>query len=221
LREGVIIDYLRQVEAEELPPMPDVADRRLRGVFAVGRRFNYDEAHSLQTAALAEQIFDQIAPIYDLPRHDRTLLSAAALLHDIGYTVAHSEYHKHSLYLIKHSELTGFSESEGSVIANAARYHRGKFPTEKHDDFKILSEQDKKKVWQLGGILRIADGLDKGCNGASLENLEITIKGRDVLIEVSSATECDLEIAQEKADMFEKAFDCRVVFLRRTNSARM
>lgn len=219
LREGVIIDYLRQVEAEELPPMPDVADRRLRGVFAIGRRFSYDEAHSLQTAALAEQIFDQIAPVYDLSRHDRTLLSAAALLHDIGYTVAHSEYHKHSLYLIKHSELTGFSQSERCTIANIARYHRGKFPTEKHVEFKNLSEQDKKRVWQLGGILRLADGLDKGCNGASLENLEITSKGSDILIEASSATECDLEIAQERADMFEKAFACRVVFLRRPISA--
>lgn len=213
LREGVIIDYLRGVEAEELPPMPDTEDQRLRGVFAVGRRFNYDERHSLQIAALAETIFDKIAPIYKLPRHDRTLLSAAALLHDIGYAVAHSEYHKHSLYLIKHSELTGFSESARLVIANVARYHRGKMPTEKHTDFMNLSEQDKKTVWQLGAILRLTDGLDKSCGGAALDNLEITSKGRDVLFEISGKADCDFEIAQEKADMFETTFDCRVIFI--------
>ena len=216
LREGVIIDYLREIEAEELPPLPDTEDQRLRGVFAVGRRFNYDERHSLQTAALAEAIFDKIAPVYKLPRHDRTLLSAAALLHDIGYAVAHSEYHKHSLYLIKYSELTGFSESARLVVANVARYHRGKMPTEKHLDFMNLSEQDKKTVWQLGAILRLADALDKSCGGAAaLGNLEITSKGRDCLLEIATDTDCNFEIAQEKVGMFETAFDCRVVFMRR------
>lgn len=221
LREGVMIDYLRQIEAEELPPMPDVADRRLRGVFAIGRRFNYDERHSLQIAALAELIFDKIAPVYNLPRHDRTLLSASALLHDIGYSVAHSEYHKHTLYLIKHSELTGFSESERAVIANAARYHRGKSPTERHPEFLNLSEQDKKTVWRLGAILRLADGLDKSCSGADLQNLEITSRGRDCLFEIASETDCDVEIAREKADMFETAFACRAFFIRRPVSAKI
>ena len=69
LREGVIIDYLREIEAEELPPVPDVEDKRLRGVFAIGRRYGYEERHALQVADLAEKIFDQIAPLYNLKRH--------------------------------------------------------------------------------------------------------------------------------------------------------
>jgi exopolyphosphatase / guanosine-5'-triphosphate,3'-diphosphate pyrophosphatase len=220
LREGVIIDYLREIEAEELPPVPDVADKRLRGAFAVGRKFNYDEAHSLQIAAIAEKIFDRLATIYDLPRHDRTLLSAAALLYDIGYAVAHSEYHKHSLYLIKHAELTGFSEPERCVIANVARYHRGKMPTEKHPEFAVLSETDKKTVWRLGAILRLADGLDKSCE-SSVESIEITSNGRDLLFEIECATDCDFEIAQEKAAMFEQTFDCRVIFMCRPFTAKV
>jgi len=58
----------------------------------------------------------------------RTLMSAAALLHDVGYHIAHESHHKHSLYLIENSELTGFSEAERAVIANIARYHRGSPP---------------------------------------------------------------------------------------------
>ena len=59
LREGVIIDYLREIEAESLPPVPDVEDKRLRGVFAIGRRFGYEEKHALQVSNLAEKIFDR------------------------------------------------------------------------------------------------------------------------------------------------------------------
>ena len=47
LREGVIIDHLREVEAESLPPVPDVDDIRLRDVFAIGRRYGYEESHAL------------------------------------------------------------------------------------------------------------------------------------------------------------------------------
>lgn len=215
LREGVIIDYLRELEAEQLPPVPDVADSRLRGVFAVGRRFGYEEKHSLQVASLSEKIFDALVPIYDLKRHERTLLSAAALLHDIGYHIAHSEHHKHSLYLIKHSELTGFSESEKLIIANVARYHRGKLPGDKHFYYMELPEEDREVVWQLGAILRLADALDRSYN-SRVQDVRFTRNGKDLLVEILSDAECEneLETALQKADMFEIAFNCRLMFMR-------
>ncbi len=58
LREGVLIDRLREIEAGAHPPLQDLADYRLRGVHAVGRRFGYEEAHAHQVARLAERIFD-------------------------------------------------------------------------------------------------------------------------------------------------------------------
>src|SRR6185503_5073680 len=60
LREGVLIDRLREIEAEEHPSLAD-ADYRLRGVHAVGRRFGYEEAHAHQVARLAERIFDYLS----------------------------------------------------------------------------------------------------------------------------------------------------------------
>src|SRR5207237_7436448 len=90
LREGVIIERLREWEAEARPPVPDVADPRLRSVHAVGRRFGYEEAHARQVARLAETIFDSLAGVHKLSRHQRTLLAAAALLHDVGYHIAHA-----------------------------------------------------------------------------------------------------------------------------------
>jgi exopolyphosphatase/guanosine-5'-triphosphate,3'-diphosphate pyrophosphatase len=100
LREGVLSDRLREIEAESRPPVPDIADHRLRGVHAVGRRFGYEEAHARQVARLAEEIFDQLAGSdapATLTRHHRTLLSAAALLHDVGYHIAHESHHKRTL----------------------------------------------------------------------------------------------------------------------------
>jgi exopolyphosphatase/guanosine-5'-triphosphate,3'-diphosphate pyrophosphatase len=209
LREGVIIDYLREIEVESLPPVPDVEDKRLRDVFAVGRRFGYEEAHALKIANLAEKIFDALAPVYDLQRHWRTLLSAAALLHDVGYHISHESHHKHSLYLIKYSQITGFTETEKSIIANVARYHKGSIPKEKHADFTALSEKDRRIVYRLGAILRLADALDRDYKG-KISDVQFK-RERDVLYLKPIGDrpfETEPLAVNSKKDMFEIAFEC-------------
>ena len=219
LREGVLIDRLREIEAESQPPRSDVADYRLRSVQAVGRRFGYEEAHAHQVARLAERIFDYLSRSNlptNLDRHRRTMLSAAALLHDVGYHIAHESHHKHSLYLIKNSELTGFSEAERDVIASVARYHRGPEPKERHDNFAVLNEADRDTVNSLSAILRIADALDRR-HDSRVNDVRCVRSGRVVHIELVASTNCDREIfaAEQKRGLFEQVFDCRLEFSRR------
>lgn len=219
LREGVLIDRLREIEAESRPPVADIIDHRLRGVHAVGRRFGYEEAHARQVAGLAERIFDQLAEndaTGTLTRHHRTLLSAAALLHDVGYHIAHESHHKHALYLIKNSELTGFSEAERDVIANAARYHRGPAPKERHLDYAALNEADQETVFALAAILRIADSLDRSHDNR-VSDVRCARDGQLVHIQLSSSANCDHEIfaAEQKGEMFEQVFECKLSFSRR------
>ncbi len=212
LREGVVLDRLREMEAEAQPPLDDSADPRLRSVHAVGQRFGYEEVHARQVAHLAEKIFDALASVHKLGRHQRTLLAAAALLHDVGYHIAHDSHHKHALYLIKHSELTGFSEAERLVIANIARYHRGSLPKERHLDFVALAPADQTLVWQLGSILRLADALDAGY-ASRVTELSCTVSSRHVELIMHSAHDCatELRAVQIKRDMFETAFNCQLI----------
>jgi exopolyphosphatase/guanosine-5'-triphosphate,3'-diphosphate pyrophosphatase len=213
LREGVIVDRLREMEAESRPPTPDFSDQRLLGVHAVGRRFGYEESHAHQVAKLAEKIFDSLAESAELTRHQRTLLSAAALLHDIGYHIAHESHHKHTLYLIKHSELTGFSEAERDVIANIARYHRGPTPKERHPEFAALNSADQETVMKLGAIVRIADALDRS-HESRVSSLRCDREDDAVHIQLRSPVDCESEIleADRKRDMFEQAFQCELDF---------
>ncbi len=215
LREGVVIDALRVLEAEALPPLPGDSDPRLRGVHAVGRRFGYEEAHARQVARFAEQIFDALAPDFGLTRQHRMLLSAAALLHDAGYHIAHDGHHKHALYLIRNSELTGFSEAEREVIANVSRYHRGAPPKERHPEYAALNEHDRQTVSRLGAILRVADAFDRS-HDSRVQRLRLAREGQAVRIQLLSAQDCDREIAaaEQKRDLFEQVFDCRLNFER-------
>ena len=220
LREGVLIDRLREIETESQPPRADLIDYKLRGVHAVGRRYGYEEGHAYQVAALAEGIFDQVAthhPKEHLTRHHRTLLSAAALLHDVGYHIAHENHHKHALYLIRNSELTGFSESERAVVANVARYHRGPMPRERHEDYSALNETDRETVRALAAVLRLADALDRNQDGRVLK-VRCSVTSDHIEIQLQSATDCAGEIfaAERKRELFEKVFVRRVTFSRRS-----
>ena len=211
LREGVIIDRLRDWEAQSRPPMPDIKEQKLRGVHAVGKRFGYEEAHAHQVARLAEKIFDALAASTNLTRHQRLLLSAAALLHDVGYHIAHESHHKHSFYLIENSELTGFSESERALIANVARYHKGSQPKEQHRHYAELSAADRLTVSRLAGILRIADALDRRHDNRVKDLMCKRV--RNVFeIQVISALECENELteAARRVELLESAFECRV-----------
>lgn len=211
LREGVLIERLREHEASLRPPLPDLADPRLRGVHAVGLRFGYEEAHALQVARLAEKLFDALADDYGLTRQQRTLLSAAALLHDAGYHIAHDSHHKHTLYLIKNSELTGFSEGEREVVANVARYHRGAPPKERHADFVALNEADRATVSRLASILRVADALDRSHDGR-VGDITCARDGETFRVLLTSEHDCEREIsaAEQKRDLFEETYDCRL-----------
>jgi exopolyphosphatase/guanosine-5'-triphosphate,3'-diphosphate pyrophosphatase len=212
LREGVIIDHLQEWEDEARPPVPEFADQKLREVHAVGRRFGYEETHARQVAKLAEQIFDSLAATEELSRHQRTLMLAGALLHDIGYHIAHESHQKHALYLILNSELTGFSEGERSVIANIARYHRGSLPKERHREYASLNLADRDSVWKMGSIVRLADALDRS-HDSRVTDLHCRAEAGAFHVELDSALDCQNELIEvaRKKDLFEQAFELELI----------
>jgi exopolyphosphatase/guanosine-5'-triphosphate,3'-diphosphate pyrophosphatase len=175
----------------------------------VGRRFGYEEAHARLVARFAETIFDEVAQSSELTRHHRTLLSAAALLHDVGYHIAHEGHHKHALYLIRNSELTGFSEGERDVIANVARYHRGTTPKEKHQEFWRLNPTDRETVRRLAAILRVTDALDRSHDGR-VRGLSCARVDGAFRLALACEGDCGREAAaaESKSGLFEEVFSC-------------
>ncbi len=160
IKEGVLVDLF--AETVKLDEKEERQQREvLAGALALGRKYLFDEAHGRHVAALALELFDQLAPVHGLERADRKLLQAAALLHDIGQFVSYRAHHKHSLYLIGYSELPNFSEREMLLVANVARYHRKAEPSSGHVMYTQLEPDEQRRVSALAGMLRLADALDR------------------------------------------------------------
>lgn len=49
----------------------------------------------------------------------------AAQVHEIGLSIAHTAYHKHSAYILEHADMPGFSRKDQKVLAALVLGHRG------------------------------------------------------------------------------------------------
>lgn len=206
LREGVLLDRLSEIPGAGAA-RKHASDPRITGAEALGDRFGYEAVHGKHVGHLAGMLFDQLKTLHGLKDHDRTLLIAASILHDIGYAISHESHHKHSFYIIQNSELTGFTDLERLLIANIARYHRGALPKLQHEFFASLSPEDQGRVWMLGGLLRVADAMDRS-HQSRVKHFKAALRRDVVRLELVSARRCDHEIwaIENKKNMFEEAF---------------
>ena len=141
---------------------PQARRRRVLAACArLGRRYQFDEAHGTLVQNLAGQLFDDLRDVHAMGDRDRLLLRAAAMLHDVGDFVRYDGHHKHSYYLILHSDIMGLTPDERAIVANVARYHRKSTPDPSHPNFRDLDKDARGKVRGLAAILRIADALDR------------------------------------------------------------
>lgn len=168
-------------------------DDTFSACIALGRRYDFEERHSLQDARLAVRLFDLTADLHRLDDEYRDLLYCAALLHDIGYIEGYDEHHKTSYKLIVAADLLGLSEREKRIVANVARYHRGAQPKLEHKGFAALGLEDREVVAKLGAILRLADGLDRTHTDA-VHGLEAWLDGARLVVLADCPLGCESEI---------------------------
>jgi exopolyphosphatase/guanosine-5'-triphosphate,3'-diphosphate pyrophosphatase len=128
-------------------------------------RGQYDEepSHSDHVTELARQLFDGWEAWHGLGDGERELLECAALLHDIGWsqTPDGAGHHKHSARMIGEHAWKNLPPAEVKIVAQVARYHRKALPQPHHEYFHALPDRAQRQVMILGGILRLADALDR------------------------------------------------------------
>ncbi|HEU4827807.1 MAG TPA: Ppx/GppA phosphatase family protein [Gemmatimonadales bacterium] len=187
------------------------ADRRrdpLRLVREFAERCQSDRRHIEQVRHLSLLLFDQLAPVLGGDPEERLLLESAALIHDVGQLVSYRRHHHHSFQLIMHAERLHFSARDRLLVALISRYHRKSGPSRKDDDYGQLPAEERAIVRRLSGVLRVADGLDRG-HTAIIESLATTLTDERLVVSVVpryAGADLALECwgASRKADVLAK-----------------
>ena len=181
-------------------------------------KYSNNSSHPQEVRRLAMMIFDGVnETLKEMSNKQRTYLENAALLHDIGYYIDSKSHNKHSQKMILDYGLEDFNERQKEIISCICLYHRGSLPDKKeHEVYCHFDKKDRKIVKRLGGILRIADGLDRA-HVSLIKKIRVNYDSENNITEMYLTPNNidyrpDISHAIRKKDLFELGFKTQVVF---------
>ncbi len=118
LRLGVLYDLMGRSQHH---------DMRFVTVEQFMQRYGVDRQQAKRVSETAVHFLNQFPkPKHEDRKDNLHILSWAAKLHEIGLTISHNGYHKHSAYIASHADMPGFSRLDQARLAALLLGHTGK-----------------------------------------------------------------------------------------------
>lgn len=171
MRQGILWDMIGRAHHRD---MRELTVRQFM------KRYHVESNHAHRVERLALKLFEQLAGGDKTQREQPMLmLSWAARLHEIGFTVAHSGYHKHSAYIIGHADMPGFSKMEQAQLSLLVLAHRGSLD-------KLRGMVAKDADWTLLVALRLAALLHRSHSEVRLPAIQASKKKSTFTVELDA-----------------------------------
>jgi len=171
LREGLIHDLLGRLYDHDI---------RTKTVKTLAEHYHTDIEHSERIGQTVDNILNQLnSSCYSTQNKKNIIqfLEWAVILHGIGRNIAHSQYHKHSAYVIENGDLAGFSRQDQHLLATIVQTHRKKFSRSR---FKKLPAPWNKDAPVLTIILRLAILMHRNRHTQDTPEFTIAIKSSSI-----------------------------------------
>jgi len=163
LRLGVLYDLLGRYHHD---------DQREATVGHFMQRYEVDRRQAARVSQSALTLLQQLLPEPDAgERTGAQFLVWAARLHEIGISVAHSSYHKHSAYILANADMPGFSKMDQGRLSRLVLAHRGKLE-------RLQAMTREASDWVLIFCMRVAALLHRARDDASPPNYSVAVAER-------------------------------------------
>ncbi|MDP3876933.1 MAG: exopolyphosphatase [Methylobacter sp.] len=165
LREGLIYDLLGRLYDDDI---------RSATVQALAERYHVDNSHAARIKQTISHILSQLGESFFGDNHEHVVqfLNWAADLHEIGHDIAHSQYHKHSAYVIENGDFAGFSRQDQILLSTIVKSHRRKFSVSRFTELPAPWDVDALK---LTIILRLSVLLHRNRQEHELPDFKIAL----------------------------------------------
>ncbi|GHU01856.1 exopolyphosphatase [Betaproteobacteria bacterium] len=152
-------------------------DLRDATVQAFMSRYRVNAHQAGQVADTACHLLAQLDPAtVDPANPEYRFLRWAALLHEIGISVAHASYHKHSAYILANADMPGFSKMDQSRLARIVLAHRGKLE-------RLVGIDPSIADWLLVACLRLAVVIHRARDSRGVPDIILTQGKRGFVVE--------------------------------------
>ncbi|SNX29546.1 Ppx/GppA phosphatase [Polynucleobacter meluiroseus] len=146
LRIGVLYDLLGRSQHD---------DMRFVTVEQFMQRYGVDRSQAIRVGKQATEFLTQLPqPSSESRDENVALLQWAANLHEIGLSISHNGYHKHSAYIAGNADMPGFSKNDQARLAALLIGHAGKLGK--------LANNASFYDWRMLFCLRLAQVLSRG-----------------------------------------------------------
>ena len=137
MREGILYDLLGRFHKQ---------DMREATVGEFARRYHIDTQQAARVKRVALKL---LAASGGEDENDKRFLDWAARLHEIGLSVSHGGFHRHSGYILENADMPGFSRTDQTRLALLARAQRGALLKLPAFVAGGVSDNDRLLVWLL------------------------------------------------------------------------
>jgi exopolyphosphatase/guanosine-5'-triphosphate,3'-diphosphate pyrophosphatase len=208
LRDGLLAQMAAELD-EGTREYRHIEAEREDAILNMCKRYQVDVRHAMQVRHLASELFSELKGLHKLPEEHGQFLAAAAMLHECGYYVNRNGRHRHTWYLIVHSEIFGFDQYERLVIAAVARYIGKSHPSAADRYLKLLTAEERDAIPKLVAFLRLARALNQS-RRAAITRVKARVRPKTVVLELvrKSPRAGDLEAwaAEKEQDYFHQVF---------------
>jgi exopolyphosphatase / guanosine-5'-triphosphate,3'-diphosphate pyrophosphatase len=162
LREGLLYDLIGRIHDEDI---------RDNTVADIAVRYNVDKEQTVRVKSTADNLYEQTRETWKLDdKAHLKLLHWSTEIHEIGFSIAHVQYHRHGAYLIANSDLPGFSRQDQTKLACLVQNHRRKFLRE---DTPLSIEDNPEVIKRLCILLRLSVLLNRSRFYTALPKIRI------------------------------------------------
>lgn len=169
LRQGALYDLLGRSAGHDM--------RRIT-VAQMVERYGIDRAHADRLTQTATAIFEQVdSTSAEIHAENRQLLTWAAQLAEVGLSISHDSYHKHSAYILRNADMQGFSRQEQRILSTLALGQTGGLR-------KLRDLVGHRTEWQMVLCLRVAAILHRRRDGDTIPTPVVSARKDKVRIEM-------------------------------------
>jgi len=190
----------RQIESE-----------RQDSILSAVRHYRVDLQHAERVRDSAMKLFSDMRRIHRLPPEYREWIATAAMLSEVGDYINRTGRHRHTYYIISHSEILGYTLQQRRVIAAVARYLGKSRPSVGDAPIKMLPPSDQKQIAKASLLLRLAWALNLGRSGA-LKSVRVRVSKSAVQMVLTPrpplSVDLELWAVEKERAYFREVFGC-------------